>query len=168
MAITSNTLVRLKSQLLTSGIQEKNQPLFQVINLLIDGVLQGFGQVNEQVFAPSGGSGSPGISSGTFITYGNDSATLPQSAQLLPGAGIRFNLNGRLLTISAAIPLGLDGQDGKDGEIGPPGIQGKVGPVGPIGPPGFDAACECSESMPFVGNSIHDGNATFGPFTQVI
>lgn len=30
------TIDRLKSQLLTSGIQEKNQALFQVINQLID------------------------------------------------------------------------------------------------------------------------------------
>lgn|SRR5678815_1152700 len=165
MAITVETLNRLKSQLLTSGIQDKNQALFQVINLLIDGVIQGFGEVNTQVF-PSSGGGSGSLSSGTFITYGNDIATLPQSAQLLAGAGIQFNLNGRLLTISAAIPIPVDGIDGIDGEIGPPGPQGMVGATGPMGPPGLDAVCECEETMPFIGNSIHDGLT--GNFTQVI
>lgn len=36
MSLDNATIDRLKSQLLTSGLQEKNQALFQIINQLID------------------------------------------------------------------------------------------------------------------------------------
>lgn len=136
MAITVDSLVRLKSQLLTSGLQDKNQALFQVINSLIDGVIQGFGQVNTQVVpAP----GPTGIANQTFITAGIDTATLPNSRQLVAGEGIQLNPapNGRLL-ISAAIPLGGDGGEG-DGGDGPPGPQGPAGVAGAPGPAGLNA-----------------------------
>lgn len=36
MALDNATIDRLKSQLLTSGLQDRNQALFQIINQLID------------------------------------------------------------------------------------------------------------------------------------
>ncbi len=130
MAITIETLDRLKSQLLTSGIQDKNQALFQVINQLIDSVRQGFGDVNTQVFAPSGG-GPSGIANQTFLTYGQDSATLPNSAQLIAGEGIQFNKNGNKLIISTGLTRGIgeygESDFGTNEFIGNPGNTGSIG-----------------------------------------
>lgn len=62
-------LDRLKSQLLTSGIQQQNQPLYQVINQLIDALRQAInlqaGQITDIINTPSpvtiGPIGPPGL-----------------------------------------------------------------------------------------------------------
>lgn len=127
-------LDRLKSQLLTSGLQERNQALFQVINQLIDFLRQSINLTASQITAitssTSGGSGG-----GTIITNG---AVMP-----------------------------LDGEDGADGIPGIPGPQGIQGLIGPMGPPGIDGDCE-DWTMPFVGNSVYDGTASLGTFTQMM
>lgn len=130
--ITAETIDRLKAQLLTSGIQQKDQPLFQVINLLIDAVRQSLSGVQFL----TGGGGSPGgLSGATYLTENIETPTLPNSRQVLAGAGIQFNdsPNGRRV-ISAAIPFGMgsDGE-GEDGPPGPPGMQGANGLPGPQG-----------------------------------
>jgi len=96
-------LDRLKSQLLTSGLQQKNQPLFQVINQLIDAVRQGVNELNTNITAVSG-SGGGGSTSFTTITTGT---VFPRD--------------------------GEDGSDGLQGLPGPQGIPGPMGPMGPAG-----------------------------------
>jgi hypothetical protein len=57
MALTAETIDRLKAQLLTSGLSQQNQPLFQVINLLIDAVRQSLSGV--VALTSSGGAAGP-------------------------------------------------------------------------------------------------------------
>ena len=125
--MANTPLDRLKAQLLTSGIQQDNIALFQVINQLID-----YLRLNANaVQAVSGASGSGGLAS-SFLTK-NKELGLPNSLQVLPGAGIQFNDTGGRRIISAAIPFGMDGETGEEGIPGPPGrigidgIQGKDG-----------------------------------------
>lgn len=91
MALNVETLFRLKSQLLTSGIQEKNQPLYQVINLLIDGVISGLAQVNTSLSGSGSGSGSGGLLGASYLTILNETASLPNSRALLAGENIDFD-----------------------------------------------------------------------------
>jgi len=58
-------LDRLKSQLLISGIQEKNQPLYQVINQLIDFLRQTINTTTAEIAVISAGGGGGG--SGTVV-----------------------------------------------------------------------------------------------------
>lgn len=54
-------LDRLQAQLLTSGLSQRNQPLYQVIHELIKAVRQGFNEIEGDIVAittPSGGSGA--------------------------------------------------------------------------------------------------------------
>lgn len=130
------TLDRLKSQLLTSGLQQENFALFQVINQLIDFLR---GEVTATQSAISGGSGGGGgggvgLLGATYLTK-NKEVGLPNSLQEIAGAGIQFNdANGRRV-ISTAIPFGMDG--GGEGEEGPPGPPGKDGVIGRDGMPGI-------------------------------
>lgn len=129
MAITPQAIDRLKSQLLTSGLQRKDNPLFQVINQLIDAVRDSL--VATNALTGSGGGGG-GITGATYLTSDSEIATLPASRQVIAGAGIQFNdsPNGRRV-ISTALPLGGErGEDGEDGLIGPQGLQGPTGPQG--------------------------------------
>lgn len=149
-----NSLDRLKSQLLTSGLQERNQALFQVINQLINFVRQ----LTTDVTPPSGGGGGGGggLTTPTYLTANIETGTLPNSKQVIPGAGIEFNdsPSGRRV-ISTALPFGLDsGEGGEDGPPGPPGLQGPIGPQGPTGPQGADAA---SFFYAFDGEDGEDG-----------
>lgn len=121
----------LRSQLLTSGLQQKDTPLWQVIDQLIQAVRAGFGDV-EGVIGTGGGGGS-GLGSATYLTKNNETATLPNSLQVLPGQGIQFQDVGNKRIIHAAIPLGGDGGGDGDGDAGPPGPQGEIGPPGPTG-----------------------------------
>lgn len=79
-------LDRLKSTLLTSGLQKKDNNLYQVISQLIEAV---------RAFQLSviGSPSSPGgiVGAGAFLTYLNELATLPNSRQLLAGSGISFD-----------------------------------------------------------------------------
>ncbi len=128
-------LDRLKSQLLTSGLQERNNALFQVINQLIDFLRQSINATSISISSLSPPPSPP--SGGTIIT------------------------NGSLIPLDY-VEQGEDGFPGFPGPPGPPGLQG------PIGPQGFDADCDCCDAMPFVGNSIYDGVALFGNYTQMM
>lgn len=58
---TQPALDRLKSQLLTSGLQERNNALFQVINQLIDNLRQNIDTTQAQITAiPAGATGATG------------------------------------------------------------------------------------------------------------
>lgn len=91
MATTEQILTqlnRLLSVLMTSGLQQKDQPLFQVISGLIKALIA----TNEGVIAatttPSGG--GP-VSDQPFLTHQNVLAQLPQSRQLLAGTNVNFD-----------------------------------------------------------------------------
>lgn len=158
MAPTSQVIARLKSALLTSGLSQQNNALFQVINQLIDAT-SGTAAATETIMGTSGGSsGGGGLTAPTYLTADPEILTLPNSKQLIAGPGIQFNdISGRR-TISAVFPLVRDGEDGDDGLPGPPGPQGIIGPTGPIGPPGIDGECDCCSCFPIVGNRILDGS----------
>src|SRR5262245_25269579 len=126
-------LDRLKSQLLTSGLQERNNALWQVINQLIDFLRRNIDTVTAQT-GSSGGGGGSGLVNASYITVLPEGG-LPNSRQLVAGAGINIQLtpNGRIV-IHSAVPLG--GGDGGDGEEGPPGPPGPAGIKGADGTPG--------------------------------
>ena len=152
MPITAASIDRLKGQLLTSGLSQKDQPLFQIINALIEGVRQSLGGVQEL----SGGSGGGGSVLGqSFITKNNDQVALPNSRQILPGSGIGFNDNGEQIIISNSIPfsVALDGEDGLPGIQGPIGLQGIVGPSGGQIYLPTSEEIEAVEQSQFLGNS---------------
>lgn len=100
-------LDRLKAQLLTSGLSQKNSSLFQVINQLIDALRQGFSEITAAT-GISGGGGSGLSNLLTFITTGPEAASLPNSRQLLAGIGITFDdtvANQRTLNVSGFITV---------------------------------------------------------------
>lgn len=150
MALTAESIDRLKAQLLTSNLQQQNQALFQIINLLIDAVRQSL-SATASLTSSSGGS----ILGQSFLTINNDQGSLVNSRRIVPGTGISFNIDGQRLIISAAIPFGLDGEDGES-IVGPPGIQGPQGIAGPagtnsltIGPPFYGEELEELIGLPF-------------------
>jgi hypothetical protein len=87
--ISSDSIARLKSQLLTSGLSDKNQPLFQIINALIDAVGDSLVAANIVVGGGSG-SGSSGLQNATYLTIGIE-AGLPFSRRLVAGIRITFD-----------------------------------------------------------------------------
>lgn len=141
----------LKLRLQTSGIRKSNQPLYDVINQLID-ALHGTSTAVESITGGSGGGGNPATLPQTFLTEALEQASLPNSKQLLAGAGITFvdTLTERTIEagniIETIAPTSfMPGIDGDDGEPGPPGMvgatgipgpQGIAGPQGPQGIPG--------------------------------
>lgn len=72
---TPTSLARLKSQLLTSGLQQKDNALYQIINSLIDGLIS-TGFTADEAAASSGGGGS---SSAITALTGDVTATGPGS-----------------------------------------------------------------------------------------
>ena len=130
------TLDRLKSQLLTSGLQQENFALFQVINQLIDFLRGEMAATEAAISGSSGSGGGTGLLGATYLTK-NKEVLLPNSLQEIAGAGIQFNDAGGRRIISTAIPFGLDGESGEDGPPGPPG---RIGVDGAAGPPGADGA----------------------------
>lgn len=136
MPITVAGIDRLKGQLLTSGIQHQNQPLFQVINLLIDAMRQSLTDLASITSGGSGGGGG-GLADGSYITAIPEPG-LPNSRQLYPGFGIEIqNTPSGRMVVHSAIPLGGDG--GGEGEDGPPGPPGRDGAAGTPGAQGTNA-----------------------------
>lgn len=82
-------LGKLQTVLLTSGLQQRDQPLYQVINQLIKAVIDS----SSDTIAATGGSGGGGggLSSFTYITVGNELANLPNSSQLVAGDNVSFD-----------------------------------------------------------------------------
>lgn len=135
------TIDRLKSQLLTSGLQQENFALFQVINQLID-FLRGEVAATDAAISGSsgsGGGGGVGLVNATYLTK-NKEAGLPNSLQTIAGAGIQFNDTHGRRVISTAIPFAFDGEQGDEGVPGPPGRIGIDGVPGAVGAPGANGA----------------------------
>lgn len=78
-------LDKLISQLLTSGLQQKDPVLYQVINTLI----KEFKNVYAQLESGTLGGSSSGDA--TYLTHTNQTTDLPNSKQLLAGDGIEFD-----------------------------------------------------------------------------
>lgn len=81
-------LQKLQATLLTSGLQQQNQPLYQVIRELIKAV--GDSLANILTVAESGGTDSI-TGDQTFLTVDDELATLSQSSQLIAGDNITFD-----------------------------------------------------------------------------
>jgi hypothetical protein len=95
-------LDRLKAQLLTSGLQQRNQALYQVINQLIDTMRQGLDNVESQI---------------------NNIVNITT-----PPSGGTIVVNGGFLARDGED--GIDGFDGMPGLRGLNGIAGPMGPPG--------------------------------------
>ena len=142
-------LGKLKSTLLTSGLSQRDQPLFQVINALIDAQIDSA----VDVVAITGGGGSTGaLSDRTYLTATLESTNLPNSRELIAGTNVTFDdttPNSRIVNASGGGSAGavgapgingIDGEDGFDGfpgPVGPRGPQGAIGPSGITGSPGI-------------------------------
>lgn len=91
MATTEQIIKRLgklKSTLLTSGLQKDNPPLYQVINQLLQAIIDSaVGIIEVEETAGS----IPILSDKTFLTVGNELSSLPQSSQLVAGTNISFD-----------------------------------------------------------------------------
>lgn len=132
---------RLKAQLLTSGIQEKNQPLYQVINQLIGFLRQ---TITETEAAIAGlGTGTSGSGTTTVnqfiqqISFGDGDS---DDGMTIPGPKGIDGIIGRD-GMPGPPGLALDGEDGDffftmPGPQGNPGITGSAGPIGPSVIPG--------------------------------
>lgn len=82
-------LDRLLSILLTSGLQQKDQPLFQVISQLI----QATKDTAAATVAAVGPTPSGPISNLDFVTYTNELAQLPNSRQLIAGDNVTLDIS---------------------------------------------------------------------------
>lgn len=82
-------LAKLQSVLLTSGLQQKDQPLYQVINQLIKAISEALESVLG--VADTGAGGIVILGNGTFLTVDNELATLPNSSQLVAGDHVSFD-----------------------------------------------------------------------------
>lgn len=85
-------LGKLKGVLLTSGLQKENQPLYQVINQLIDAIIDVSNATIESVDDID--VDIPDITSITaaqILTCGDETTTFPNSRELLAGTNITFD-----------------------------------------------------------------------------
>jgi hypothetical protein len=138
-------LGKLKSTLLKSGIQQENQPLYQVINQLLDAVIA-FAEGDIDISAISGGGGGGGAT--TTITGGIPGIDGEAGADGEIGPPGQRGIDGAAGTTGAQGPIGppgLQGEEGPEGDFFPiPGPIGAQGPTGSQGiqglqgPPGFD------------------------------
>jgi len=91
MAITPQAIDRLQATLLTSGLQQTNQALYQVINQLIQAArdsLSGVQAINTTIGGGGGSGANPNLH---YLTHQNDVASLPNSRELLAGVYIAFD-----------------------------------------------------------------------------
>lgn len=102
----SPQLDRLQSQLLTSGLSQKNQPLYQVIHDLIKAVRQGFGEIESSIISITP---SPSPPSGGGVSIAGDHP-LDRERE--------YDDSGPLVII------GPKGDKGIQGLMGPPGMDG--------------------------------------------
>lgn len=77
---------RLRTQLVTSGLQKRDNPLFQVINQLI-GLLQDVGNKAETDL----NNVTTTLVDADYITWSDESTLLPNSRELLPGDNVTFD-----------------------------------------------------------------------------
>lgn len=91
MASVETIILRLNKLLTvlnTSGLQQSNPPLYQVIKQLIQALLDSNLGVVEII---NGGSGGGGIVNEPYLTHQNALVDLPQSRQLLAGDNVNFD-----------------------------------------------------------------------------
>lgn len=87
--MAESKLDRLLSNLQTSGLQQKDQPLFQVISQLIKYLQSAQSELTEiSGIVNNPTSGLPNL---TYLTDTDEAATLPNSRQLLAGDRITFD-----------------------------------------------------------------------------
>lgn len=130
---------RLYSSLLNTGLQVKDNALYQVIRDLI-------GQVSKLASAANSSSGSSGSGSSTVtedkrtFILGLDGSDGYDGFDGLPGPAGKDGIIGRNGTIGPPGMDGIDGVDGQDGIsiTGPAGVPGINGTFGKDGPPGVD------------------------------
>lgn len=94
-------LDRLQSILLNSGLQRKDNSLFQVISTLIIALKEFQNSVGAAVV-----SSSASISNGPLLTHLADLANFPTSRQLLAGTGVVFDdsvFGERTIDVSSAL-----------------------------------------------------------------
>lgn len=107
------SLDRLQSQLMTSGLQNRDNPLFQVITQIIKSLRDVELSIASQIAAvPVGTSNGSITSNEAILTSGVETTTLPNSRQLLAGLGIGFNdavANKRTLNLTHYWSLLTDG-----------------------------------------------------------
>lgn len=145
---TNEVITRLKSQLLTSGLSQKDQPLFQIINQLIDFVGKNANELNAFT-GGGGGGGGGGLANADYLTHENNQATLPNSRQLIVGPGLSVNKTGSKFILSATgLPIREIRDDDSDCCTPIPGPRGPQGIQGIPGPPGLDADCCDSPEIP--------------------
>lgn len=84
----ADAITRLKSQLNTSGLLDKNQPLYQIISTLIDAM--GDSLVAANIVVNSGTSGGGGLNNATYLTVAIEGG-LPNSRRLTAGLRITFD-----------------------------------------------------------------------------
>lgn len=92
---------RLYSALLNTGLQTKDNPLYQVIYNLI-GLVINLKSDNTAGRPPSSASALKNL---TFVTIDNETATLPNSRQLMAGTNITFDdsISGRRTINSSGV-----------------------------------------------------------------
>ena len=98
-----DVISRLRANLLQSGLQKRDNPLFQVINQLI-GLVQNVGD-NANI-AIANITPPTDISDSDFLVWSDETATLPNSRNLLAGPGITFDdtiANERTISSAAGI-----------------------------------------------------------------
>lgn len=91
--ITPEAIDRLKSQLMTGGLNQKEPALFQVINQLIDATRQALVGVVTINTTISGGGGSGAPLTSTYLTETNESGSLFNSRRLLAGTNITLDVS---------------------------------------------------------------------------
>lgn len=143
---TTNRLDRLLSQLNTSGLQQKDNPLYQVIAELIRQVKR----VDNETTTSSGTVITNLTEISQFIDLAGNSGDGDSESFIVPGQKGDTGSAGAAGSTGATGPLtlgpiGLNGEDGEDGfpipgnpgAAGSQGIQGIAGPV-TLGPMGMD------------------------------
>lgn len=83
-----DSLDRLRTQLVTSGLQRRDNPLFQVINQLIS-TLRSIGDLNTTQIINV----ESGLKNATYVTFTNQLATLPFSRVITAGSNISLDLS---------------------------------------------------------------------------
>lgn len=86
MSILDN-LDRLKTQLVTSALQKRDNPLYQVIVQLI-GYLRDIGASNQAQITTV----ESGLKNATYVTHTNQLATLPNSRVAVAGSNISLDI----------------------------------------------------------------------------
>lgn len=161
MALDSISLDRLKNQLLTSGLQQRDPPLYQVVNQLIDvtkklqsEITNNIATINNTINNITNNIVIDSHSKMGLLIDNTDNYDQTGFQNLIPGPRGFNGTNG-----INGLP-GLDGENGLDSFIpGPKGNDGPTGLRGLIGPPGLDAE---DNEYPYIIPGINGKNGLDG------